>query len=879
MLPSGTVTLLFSDMEGSTALLTRLGPAYVDVLDEQRRVQRAAWRAHDGVELGTEGDSFYVVFATATAAVGAAVRAQRDLASASWPGGERVQVRIGLHSGSPVVHDGAYVGLDVHRAARIAAAAHGGQILVSAATADLAGDDLPEGARLRHLGAHRLKDIAKPERLWQVQVDGLRADFPPPRALGRSSSLPRPATPLLGRDEEVARISGLLRSPDVRLVTLTGPGGSGKSRLAVAVAEQLVESFPDGVYFVPLAPVTTTRAMWTTISETLDLPPEGRVPPGFFDHVRGRTALFVLDNLEQIAGADGVVAELLEEAPQAVVLGTSRGRLLSPEEHAVPVAPLPLPATSSIEDVAGSAAVRLFVLHANRVKPSFELTSSNAADITAICRRLDGLPLALELAAVRIRLLGPGALLSRLSSSLDLEGSHLAPRRHRTLRDTIAWSYRLLPESQQAFLRRLGVFAGGADLEAVATVTGDAGSGADPLEVILDLADASLVVVTEDHLGDPRVELLQTIRDFALTELGEHEELESARDRHLAYFHDLGWTMDGEWFGPEHLERVRRFEEELDNFREALSWALGGSGSDPQTDPEARDRILRGARLTRPVAYFAAERGHVDEAVRWRQRALEWSSSVPFPTELLSGLNTGMSWLMEVCGAFDRALSYAQAALEAAGDDPLFIATAQKTMALAHLNLENLGAARPLLEASLDAARTLGNDRLLSDVLEYLFALSLAEGDVGSQQRLLDELREVIARLADPVAMAWVDLHTAEVRWRQGADAEADRMLRDLMSDVLGFTDPMLTVEYADRCAIAATVPPAARVALLGAVDASRKREVRPREPILIRAMAGPREALWAEVGDAADQLYAGGGERTVEEALRTLWPAGPGAP
>ena len=256
-LPTGTVSLLFSDIEGSTALLRRLGPAYAQALDGQRQLLRKAWGDHAGTELGTEGDSFYVVFETAQSAVAAAAQGQLELARFEWPGGEQVRVRMGVHTGSPAVHDGAYVGMDVHRAARIAAAAHGGQVLLSEATAKLVAAYLPAQTTLKDLGVHQLKDIINPERLFQLGIQGLPADFPPPKALGTTSSIPRPATPLVGRDGELAKLTALLSSSDIRLVTLTGPGGTGKTRLAVGVAERLVERFPDGVYFVPLSAVTT----------------------------------------------------------------------------------------------------------------------------------------------------------------------------------------------------------------------------------------------------------------------------------------------------------------------------------------------------------------------------------------------------------------------------------------------------------------------------------------------------------------------------------------------------------------------------------------------------------------------------------------------
>jgi predicted ATPase/class 3 adenylate cyclase len=539
-LPTGTVSLLFSDIEGSTVLLNRLGPSYADTLEVQRQVLRDAWAVHGGTELGTEGDSFFVVFPTAEGAVKAAAQAQRELEDYPWPGGERVRVRIGIHTGSPQVHDGSYVGMDVHRAARIAGSANGGQVVVSSVTADLARGGLPDGVGLRDLGSHQLKDIAVAEHLFQLAIDGLQADFPALKTIGAASSLPVTATPLVGRDQEVAGLTALLRSPGVRLVTLTGPGGSGKTRLAIAVAQRLGVVFPDGVFFVPLEAVTSADVMWTSIAEVLDVPPEGRMPPGFFSYVAHRSALFVLDNLEQLPEADDVVAQLLAAAPQVAVIASSRRAVSVPAEHLHPVPPLALPEDSTLADAEGSGAVQLFVQQARSIRPDFLLTLTNVAEVVAICRRLDGLPLAIELAAARMRLLSPKALLGRLDQALDIASpSKQAPSRQKTLRDTIAWSYELLTPAQQAFFRRLGVFAGGGDLDAIAAVTAvptGAGDGADPLDRVADLVDASLVTITEGPDGEPRVAILETIRAYARDQIRAADEADAVRSAHAGHY-------------------------------------------------------------------------------------------------------------------------------------------------------------------------------------------------------------------------------------------------------------------------------------------------------------------------------------------------------
>jgi class 3 adenylate cyclase len=376
--------MLFSDVEQSTLLLTRLGQAYEQALDGCRTAQRAAWAAFGGVEMGTEGDSFFVVFSTAEDAVRAAVEAQVALGALEWPNAEQVRVRMGIHVGSPRIHDDGYVGIDVHRAARIAAAAHGGQVVISDATAKLVAGRLPAGVSLRDLGGHRLKDLNEPEHLHQLLIPGARADFPPLRSVGTISSLPVTTTPLVGCRSEAAELAALLVDREVRLVTLTGPGGSGKTRLAIAAAGEVVEGFPDGVYFVPLASITTADVIWSSIGEVLDLPAGARTPPAFFGHVAGLHAVFVLDNLEQMQGADAAVATLLRAAPHLVVLATSRRPLHLTGEHQYAVSPLALPAADTLVAADGSSAVQLFVARARAVRASFALTSDNASHVAAM---------------------------------------------------------------------------------------------------------------------------------------------------------------------------------------------------------------------------------------------------------------------------------------------------------------------------------------------------------------------------------------------------------------------------------------------------------------------------------------------------------------
>jgi len=573
-LPVGTISMLFSDIEGSTVLLSRLGPSYVEALDGHRRILRGVWNAHGGTELGTEGDSFFVVFPQAVDAVKAAVQGQRGLADHCWPGGERVRVRMGVHTGSPGVYDGDYWGMDVHRAARIAAAAHGGQVVISAVTGDLARNELPDGTSMRDLGTHHLKDIPEPEHLYQLTVAGLQEDFPPLRTLGTSTSLPAPATPLLGRDPDLERLTELLHEPDVRLVTLTGPGGAGKTRLSISAAAQLTTAYRDGVYFVPLAAVATEQVMWTSIAEVLDLPARHRAPGRVLSHLAQRSLLLVLDNLEQVEGADAVVSQVLEAAPHVAIIATSRRPLGLVAEYQHPVTPLTLPDGTTLSAAESSGAVQLFVQRARAVQPGFTLTADNVSDVVAICRRLDGLPLAIELCATRVKVLSIKALLGRIDQALDIAStSRVAPQRQRTLRETIAWSYHLLSPEYRRVFRRLAVFSGGADLDAVAAVAGRN----DPLDAVAELNDASLVTISEGPEGTTRVSLLETIGRYAGDELRTADEAADASRAHAVYYADMAGNLQ-KMRESTHAAALETAQADLDNFRAALSWAVESDG-------------------------------------------------------------------------------------------------------------------------------------------------------------------------------------------------------------------------------------------------------------------------------------------------------------
>ena len=571
-LPTGTVSMLFTDIEESTLLLTRLGPAYAVALDACRTAQRSAWAGHAGVEMGTEGDSFFVVFSTAEDAVRAAVEAQVALAGHDWPNGEQVRVRMGIHTGSPRIHDDGYVGIDVHRAARIAAAAHGGQVVLSDVTAKLVSGALPAGVSVRALGVHRLKDLREPERLHQLVIPGLKADFPQLKSLRSASSLPATTTPLVGRQADLDEVVGLITADDARLVTLTGPGGVGKTRLAIEVARRLENEFPEGAVFVALASASTPAAATSTIAQALGVLDTGDLPldEKLVAAVGDRRLLLVLDNFEQIADSAPLVGAMLSSAAGLRVLVTSRVLLRLSGEHNYPVEPLEFASPEGgpwQPESIRSPAVDLFVQRARAVKPDFELTADNAEPVARIAVALDGVPLAIELAAARIRLLPPAALLERLDRQLSvLVGGHRdLPARHRTVRDTVRWSTDLLEEEERDLLFRMAVFAGPSSLDAIGAVAADA---TDVLGLVEVLVDASLVRQQERH-GRVYLSLLATVREYGLEQLAAQALLAESRNRHAQYYATWAAAQATELLGPRLHERLAALTDERDNLRAA----------------------------------------------------------------------------------------------------------------------------------------------------------------------------------------------------------------------------------------------------------------------------------------------------------------------
>jgi predicted ATPase/class 3 adenylate cyclase len=573
-LPAGTVTMLFTDIEGSTRLLEHLGERYADALTEHHRIVRAAVAAHRGHELHTEGDAFFVVFTRAGDAVRAAVAAQRDLAACAWPGGVTVRVRMGLHTGEPRVAGDDYVGMDIHRAARICSAAHGGQVVTSEATERILAGEPVEGVGLQGLGEHRLKDLSHPVRLYQVHAKGLIAAFPPLQAIERPPKNEpgqwAAPTALFGREADVAELARLVRGPRGRLVTLVGPGGVGKTRLAIAAATRLAADFADGAHFVALAFVFELRELASAMARALAVPiREGEAADSaVLRFLADRHLLLVLDNFEQLVEAAALVGELLPACSGLNVMVTSREPTRLAAERLFVVRPLEVPDASvrpSPIELERYDAVAMFVDRAGARDPDFALDEANAPHVREICQRLDGLPLALELAAARVGLLSPAELATRLDHALGVltGGARDVPDRQRTLRATIDWSHGLLTDTERDAFARFAAFRAGATVSAAELVT------AAPLDTLDSLVAKQLLVRREDRLLT-----LETVREYAAERLAEHTDADATYNRLASWCGDLAREATPHLVRADRTPWLAKLDREYPNALAALSWAL-----------------------------------------------------------------------------------------------------------------------------------------------------------------------------------------------------------------------------------------------------------------------------------------------------------------
>lgn len=825
-LPSGRLTFFFSDVEGSTRLLTDLGDRYAGLLADHQRHIRTAFAAHRGLEISTEGDSFFAVFHAPLDAVTAAADAQRALVVHDWPGGHAFHVRIGLHVGQAIVAGGDYVGIDVNRAARIAQAAHGGQVILSDELAAEVAGVLPGGLSLRDLGRHRLKDIGV-VHLRQLDVDGLPNRFGAPRTLeAHPTNLPAELTALVDREAEAATLTELI--VEGPLVTVTGTGGIGKSRLVVAVAWRLVPDFPDGVFYLDLASVDRVETAVAALAALTD----ARAAPGddptasLVGRLRDRRALLVLETADRPPGIEGLIARIAKDCPTTRLLVTARSALHLRAERELTLEPLPVPAAGGGLDAArASAAVDVFVRRARSVNPSFELSDANVGAVIAIVRRLDGLPLAIELAAAAIRILSPSGILTRLERSLPLPGGMTvdAPERQRTMHDTIAWSYALLEPDERRMLGRLSVFAGAFDLDDVMALSPES----DGIETLGRLVDRNLLhrVGSGD---DDRFRLLNVIREFASGELEMTGEAEAIRARHAGHILEVARRLSTRLHGSDQLAALASLDAIGDETRAALEWAIG-TGGDP--------RLGLGLACVLGRAWYL--HGRVREASAWLEAAL--IADPDAPPDLRA---TALHWLGVMLdeqrdGAGATARFTEALAIERELGDERAIARELNSLGAVQRNIGEHETARALLTESLMRQRRLGDRIGIATTLTNLGILAI-------DRDLLDEaigyLEEGLAldRLggsSSGVAYSAAALGTAFLR--AGRRDEADALLRSALSAFHELDDPDGVAESLERIAEAQreSAPDRAFRLLLAA------RELRARERVDLRAIDADRAA------------------------------------
>jgi predicted ATPase len=698
-LPSGTVTFLFTDIEGSTRLLQELGGGYADALADHRRVLRESFAAYRGVVVDTQGDSFFVAFARASEAVAAARWAQDMLALGS------IRVRMGLHTGEPILTDEGYIGLDVHRGARIAACGHGGQVLLSEATRRLI------DAAVSDLGLHRLKDLQAPERIFQLG----KGEFPPLRSLNQTN-LPVQPTPFLGRERELAEVLELFGREDVRLLTFTGPGGTGKTRLALQAVAELVEEYPDGVWFVGLGAVMDPGLLLPTVAQTLEVREAAGelLKETLARHLQAKRMVLVLDNVEQLLpGAALQLGELCAACPHLELVVTSREPLHLAAEREFPVRPL-----------SDDEALRLFTGRAQAALPDFELRDENRSAVEAICNRLDRLPLAIELAAARVKLVTPGKLLPRLQQRLPVlvGGPHDAPERQRTLRAAIGWSHDLLSEEDRLLFARLALFSDGFTLEAAEEIAGA------ELDTLASLIDKSLLRGEDDGGTEPRFMMLETIREYAVDRLDEQSDALELRSRHADFFLSLAEQAQVGLRGPDRGSWFERLESEMGNFRSAISSSL------------AQGRIPIALRLVAALTAFWEPRGHWVEARAWLDEVLAQSKGMSIPERARALFEAGGLSLFQ--GEIGTSRAQLEQSLELAGEvgDRRTLARASGRLSWVQvLHGLDVDRAVPLGEEGVAVARGLDDSWVLAETLNDL---ACAYGDLQYSPRSVSLLEE-----------------------------------------------------------------------------------------------------------------------------------------
>ena len=803
-LPTGTVTFLFTDVEGSTRLLQEHRDGYVELLSEHRGALRRAFERHGGVEVDTQGDAFFVAFARASDALASAADGQAALRDGP------IRVRMGLHTGEPVVTDEGYVGMDVHRAARIASAGHGGQVLLSQATRDLVGDD-----DLRDLGEHRLKDLSAPERLFQLGD----AEFPRLKTL-HGTNLPVPATPFLGRQRELDEVVSLLRRDDLRLVTLTGPGGTGKTRLALQAAAEVAEDVPDGVWWVSLSPLRDPALALDAVAEALDV----RERPGFtveetlVDALAAKRALLLIDNAEHLLPQVASHLARIRGSEGLKLLVTSRERLQLQGEHAWPV--------PSLDDHDGTA---LFTARARALRPAFAETPA----IADLCARLDNLPLALELAAARVPIFSPEQLLERLGE-VELRGGRDADPRQQTLDATIRWSYDLLASEERRLFMRLAVFVGGCTYDAAESVC------AADVDTLQSLIDKSLVR-SREATGGERYWMLETIREFAAAELDASIEADALRRNHAEFFVTFMERADPHLrHGPDQQQWVGDVAADYDNVRAAMTFAL-------------EHNLTLALRLVGRLSFFLYHRGGFNEAQAWLDVILPRAAGQP--PELLGRAHECAALIAERAGDIAgqaRHSDEAYAAFAAAGDER-GMANALRERGKTASAREDTVAANVIYTELAELAERIGDRWNGAIALNNLGYTASQSGDWERAVELCGRSTVLRREFGDElgVALALCNVVFAEIRLGRLSSAASN--LRDALDVSMRIDSKMMVANCLDLSVELAFARGKVREAARLAAASSR---------------------IYEELASVRNSFEGGSFERTVESVRASLGPA-----
>jgi predicted ATPase/class 3 adenylate cyclase len=776
-LPGGAVTFLLTDIEGSTALWEKFPDDMERSLARHDEIMTRVITERDGfvIKQRGEGDSVFAVFARPTAAVVAALELQRNVQREPWSVPQPLRVRIAVHTGEAEQRGGDYFGRTVNRCARLRSVAHGGQTLLSATTVNLARAESPEDLSFRDLGSHRLRDLTEPEHVYQLEHPDLPGTFPPLMSLdARRHNLPVQSVPLVGRERELVEVRTRLLDQATRLLTLIGPGGIGKTRLSLHAVADLADDFPDGVFFVGLAEVADASLVAPAMAHAIGVgeSPNTAILESLTDFLGDKELLLLLDNFEHVLPAASDIAEVLARCPKTKIVVTSRAVLQLSGEHVYPVSTLALPPEDSqppVEDLLAYDAIRLFVDRAQAIKADFSLTPDNAEAVVAICRRFDGLPLAIELAAARVRLLPPQAMARRLDSALSLltGGARDLPTRQQTLRSTIGWSYDLLSEPEQILFRRLSVFAGGCSLEAIEALVDRETSPAslDLLDGIAALLNASLLDQRETPEGEPRFWMLETIREYGQEQLATHGEEDAIRRLHAEYFLDLAETVVPAFLRHSEPGWLQRIQVDHANLRAARAYfRTAGDGE-------------RFQHLSSVLMWFWFGAGYwtefqrVEEAITFGPERSVWRAVAFY----------GAAMGRRALGDRAQARVWFEDGISLAKDlgDPTITVRIIHGLGLLHQDNDDRAAARKTFEEGLAIAREAGEETGRAAIIRELGVLAWQDGDFETARAMLQESVEIHRRRNEQWALAYAlnrfgdvlrfagDYEQAEVNYRE----------------------------------------------------------------------------------------------------------------